>query len=142
VFKGIVLLLGVSHCLAASDPVQEVTSLTARVGNQLIPAFYDGYIYWIGMAGGDRRATIYAPDGHLAFSFDTQNGAVENIAVDTDGSVAIAWQSQKSAGIDLRDRSGTLTRTIQTGRYGTNNPSKQRQPFSIGSKPDSSSGVG
>jgi hypothetical protein len=87
------------------------------VPHQLVPAFYKGYIYWVGLAGDDSQLTIYAPDGHLAFSFETQNGLVQNIAVDTDGSVAIAWQSQKSAGIDFRDSSGTLKRTIQTGRY-------------------------
>ncbi len=117
-FRPIVILVVVSHChLAASDPVREVTSLAARAGNQLVPAFYNGYIYWVGLAGDDSQLTIYAPDGHLAFCFETQNGVVENIALDTDGSVAVAWQSQKSAGIDFRDSAGTLTRTIQTGRY-------------------------
>jgi hypothetical protein len=50
----------------------------------------------------------------------SQNGPVDNIAIDTDGTVAVAWggwASEKSHGIDFRDSSGALTRTIQTGRY-------------------------
>lgn len=117
-FRVMVLLVVFSHCqLAASEPVREVTSLATRVAHQLVPAFHNGYIYWIGLAGGDSQLTIYAPDGHLALSFDTQNGAVENLAIDTDGSLAVAWYSQKGSGIDFRDSSGTLKRTIQTGRY-------------------------
>jgi hypothetical protein len=104
---------------AANDPIREVTSQATRVGNQLVPAFYKGYIYWVGLAGGDSYVTMYAPDGHLALSFVTQSGPVDSIAVDTDGIVAMAWGrwSTKGGGIDFHDSSGTLTRTIQTGRY-------------------------
>jgi hypothetical protein len=121
VFRVIALLGVFSLCgLAGNDPIREVTSQATRVGNQLVPAFYKGYIYWVGLAGADSNVTIYAPDGHLALSFVTENGPVLCIAVDTDGTVAVAWgrwASQKAGGIDFRDSSGTLTRTIQTGRY-------------------------
>jgi hypothetical protein len=115
-------LLGVfSLCtLAANDPVREVTSQATRVGNQLVPAFYKGYIYWVGREGGDNSVTIYAPDGHLAFAFVAQNGPVDSIAIDTDGTVALAWggwASKKGGGIDFRDSSGTLKKTIQTAKY-------------------------
>ena len=110
---GVFSLLG----LAAKDPVREVTSQATRVGNQLVPAFYRGYIYWVGRHGGDRSVTAYAPDGHLAHAFVNQNGPVHTIAIDTDGTVAVAWGSTKGGGIDFRDGSGTVTRTIQTGRY-------------------------
>ena len=118
----IIALLGVfSLCgLAANDPVREVTSQATRTGNQLIPAFYEGYIYWVGLAGDDSHVTIYAPDGHLALSFVTQNGHVASIAVDTGGTVAVAWGrwgSKKGGGIDFRDRYGTFLKTIETGRY-------------------------
>jgi hypothetical protein len=88
-----------------------------RVGNQPVPAFYQGYIYWVGLAGGDSYVTIYAPDGHLALSFETQNGSVQSIAIDTDGTTAVAWgswSSKKAGGIDFRDSSGTFTRTVVT----------------------------
>jgi len=121
VFRLIALLIVFGHCsLAANESIREVTSQATRVGNQLVPAFYQGYIYWVGLAGGDSYVTIYAPDGHLALSFETQNGAVQSIAIDADGTTAVAWgswSSKKAGGIDFRDSSGTLTRTIQTGRY-------------------------
>src|SRR5215813_7400412 len=117
----VIALLGVfSVCgLAANDPVREVTSQATRVAHQLVPAFYKGYVYWVGLAGGDSYVTIYAPDGHLALSFDTENGAVQSVAIDTDGTTAVAsgsWRP-KTGGIDFRDSSGTLTRTIKTGTY-------------------------
>lgn len=115
----VIALLGVFslYFLAANDPVREVTSQATRAEHQLVPAFYKGYIYWIGLAGPGTQVTIYAPDGHLAFSFETQHGTVESLAVDTDGSLAVAWKSEKGGGFDLRDSSGALTKTIQTGRY-------------------------
>lgn len=103
---------------AANDPIREVTSDARIVLFQPIPAFYRGYIYWPGRVDGDQSTlTIYAPDGHLAPYMPKQNGAVQSIAVDTDGTLAIAWGSSKVGGIDVRAPSGTLLRTIQTGRY-------------------------
>jgi hypothetical protein len=70
----IVLLSVFGICgLASDDPLREVTSQATRAGNQRIPAFYQGYIYWVGLGGGGNSVTIYAPDGHLALSFVTQN---------------------------------------------------------------------
>ena len=118
-FRAIAVLGAFSLCgWAASDPVREVTSQAMRVGHQLVPAFYNGYIYWIGRDGGDGAVTIYAPDGHLALAFVTDHGPAEGIAVDTDGTGAVAWWARhKGGGIDLRDRYGVLIRTIQTGTY-------------------------
>ena len=120
-FRLIALLAVLGHCsLSANDPIREVTSQATRVGGQLVPAFYKGYIYWVGLSGSNSSVTIYAPDGHLALSFVTENGPVDSIAVDTDGTVAVAWgrwASKNGGGIDFRDGSGTLIKTIQTGRY-------------------------
>jgi hypothetical protein len=114
----VALLIFVHHALAADNPIREVTSGAARIGNHPIPAHYRGYIYWVGLPDGDHRnLTIYTPDGHPAPYFPTQNGAVQSMAADTDGTLAIAWGSSRVGGIDLRDRSGALLRTIQTGRY-------------------------
>jgi hypothetical protein len=120
-FRFIALLAVLGHCsLAANNPIREVTSQATRADNQLVPAFYKGYIYWVGLSGGNNSVTIYAPDGHLALSFVAENGPVDSIAVDTDGTVAVAWgswASKNGGGIDFRDSSGTLMKTIQTGRY-------------------------
>ena len=117
-FRLIALLVVFSLCgVAANDLVREVTSEATRADHQLVPAFYRGYFYWIGLAGPANQLTIYAPDGHLAFNFQTEIGTVESVAIDTDGTIAVAWKSEKGGGFDLRDRSGALTKTIQTGRY-------------------------
>jgi len=118
VFRLFALLGAFSLCTSAgNDPLREVTSQAARVENQLVPAFYKGYIYWIGLTGPDNQVTIYAPDGHLAFSFQTETGRAEGVAIDTDGSLAVAWGSIEGGGIEFRDNSGTPRKTIQTGRY-------------------------
>jgi len=104
-------------CSAADNPVREVTSQATRAGNRLVPAFHKGYIYWIGLAGPANQVTIYAPDGHLAFSFQTQNGNAESVAVDTDAGMAVAWGTKEGGGIEFRDNSGTLRQTVRTGRY-------------------------
>jgi hypothetical protein len=104
----------VSYAAAANDPVREVTSQAAVVGQQPIPAFYKGYVYW---AGENNPASVYTPDGQPGPYITTPNGPVESIAADTDGTLAIAWGFKLGGGIDLRDPSGALLRTIRTGRY-------------------------
>ena len=65
-FRLIALLVVFSLCgVAANDLVREVTSEATRADHQLVPAFYRGYFYWIGLAGPANQLTIYAPDGHL-----------------------------------------------------------------------------
>jgi len=51
-FRLIALLVVFSLCgVAANDLVREVTSEATRADHQLVPAFYRGYFYWIGLAG-------------------------------------------------------------------------------------------
>ncbi len=101
----------------ANGPVREA-SAPAIVG-RLMPGFYDGYLY---SAEPRNVLTLFAPDGHQLFSLPIAghgNGqvAVESAAVDTDGTLAVAWRDTPNAGIDIRDLSGTLLRSIDTGRY-------------------------
>jgi len=98
---------------AANAPIREVTSEAASVSGMLIPAFYKGYIYW----AGREPLRIYTPDGHPAPYIAMPNGTAQAIAADTDGTLAVAWTTQTSGGIDLHDPSGASVRTIQTGRY-------------------------
>lgn len=119
-FRAVVLLCGFSVCaIAGSGPVREVTSQAERVGNRLSPAFYKGYIYWIGRDGRNGTVTIYAPDDHAPLTFDG-NGPVHSIAIDTDGTVAVAWgrwDSEEGGGVDFRDKYGQLLKTIRTPEY-------------------------
>jgi hypothetical protein len=109
------VLLGIATQFAtgAGSPTREVTSEAAELGGMLIPAYYKGYIYW---AGRDPLG-IYTPDGHPLY-IPTPNGNVQAVAGDTDGALAVAWNTHPGAGvIEIYNRSGALTRTIQTGRY-------------------------
>ena len=99
---------------AANAPIREVTSQAIESSGTLVPGFYKGYIYW---AGRDNPLTIYSPDGLPGPYALTPNGTAEAIAVDTNGTLAVAWHSKSGGGIDLHDASGALVRTIQTGRY-------------------------
>ncbi len=102
--------------LAGNDPIREVTSQARTEGLQPVPAFYQGYFYRI----DNEAVTIFAPDGHLAMAFAEEAGHPRAVAIDTDGTVAVAWgafDSKKDRGIDFRDSSGSVTRTVKTGLY-------------------------
>jgi hypothetical protein len=101
----------------ANAPVQEA-SAPAIVGS-VMPGFYNGYLF---SAEPRHVLTLFAPDGHELFSLPFPgrgNGRVgiESVAVDSDGTLAVAWQDLPNAGIDIRDLSGTLLRSIDTGRF-------------------------
>ncbi|MBZ5610233.1 MAG: hypothetical protein LAP38_18375 [Acidobacteriia bacterium] len=99
-----------------SAPIRE-TSAAAFVTKEM-PGFYNGYLFSC-TAGG--VVTLFAPDGRNLTLVpqnrpDTYVQALF-VAVDSDGTLAISWDSRSHAGIDLRDSSGVLLRSIDTGRY-------------------------
>ena len=112
---------------AESGPVREASSPAIR--GHTLPGFYNGYLYAcdpgpsLSMGLQTRSSvTIFAPDGHMVSTFTIQgrgNGQVLVLAVgiDANGTSAIAWRDLPAAGIDIRDASGNLVRTIDTGRY-------------------------
>jgi hypothetical protein len=121
----IALLLASLPLPAATAPLREVTSQAALVGNQPVPAFYNGYIYYVDDPGNN-YVRLYAPDGHLALATAMQQqkpGPVwtQSVAVDSDGTIAISWVYGKEAGgtaeIDFLDGNGRLTSSIATGTY-------------------------
>src|SRR5204863_3930952 len=93
------------------------------------PGFHNGYLYACEPGPASSRGLhtrssviIFAPDGHMLSTFTIQgrgNGQVLVLAVgiDANGTSAIAWRDLPAAGIDIRDSSGSLVRTIDTGRY-------------------------
>jgi hypothetical protein len=124
-FRALTIGLLAWPCLAATEPLREVTSQAALVGNQPVPAFYNGYIYWVDDPGNN-YVRLYAPDGHLALATGMQQqkpGPVwtQSVAVDSDGTIAISWVYGKEGGgtaqIDFLDGNGRLTSSIATGTY-------------------------
>jgi len=112
-----VLLLLSLRALPADGPIREA-SVPAFVTNHM-PAFYNGYLY---SCEPHNLLTLFAPDGNELFSLPFNgrgNGlvAVESIAIDSDNTLAVGWQDRPNAGIDIRDLSGKLVRTIDTGLY-------------------------
>src|SRR5689334_21802569 len=64
------IMLLLTFCLAgvfAAEPVREVTSQASLVAHQLIPRFYNGYLYYLG-EGRPSQIRLYAPDGHLVLA--------------------------------------------------------------------------
>jgi len=113
-----------SQGLTAAQPTREVTSQAALVSNQLVPAFYNGYIYFVD--DGNNYIRLYSPEGPLTLATGIQQqkpGPVwtQSVAVDTDGTVAISWAYGKEGGgtaeIDLLDGNGRVTSSIATGSY-------------------------
>lgn len=106
------LIVFVQMAIAATPLIREVTS-DATGASGTPPSFFKGYMYW----AGRELFRIYTPDGHQAPPVSPSRGTAEAIAVDTDGTLAIAWNTPAAGGIDIRDSSGALVRTIQTGPY-------------------------
>lgn len=66
--------------------------------------------------------TLFAPDGRLLSTVrpagrGNGNVRVLSVAVDTDGTLAIGWWDEPNMGIEYRDLSGNLIRSIDTGQY-------------------------
>ncbi len=101
----------------ANVPVQEA-SAPAIVGKAM-PGFYNGYLF---SAEPSHVLTLFAPDGHELFSLPIQghgngNIQIKSVAIDSDGTLAVSWVDRPDAGIDIRDLSGTLVRSFNTGRF-------------------------
>jgi hypothetical protein len=123
-FTRLTLALLAWQFLAAAEPIREVTSQAALAGNQLVPAFFNGYIYFVDSP--DNYIRLYAPDGHLTLATGIQQqkpGKVwtQCVAADSDGTVAISWaygmENGGTAEIDFFDANGTLTSSIATGTF-------------------------
>jgi hypothetical protein len=121
----LVCVFSVYPVFAALQLDREISSQAVLVGGAPVPAFYKGYLYWLEPAHGhESYLRLYAPDGRLTLSLETQGNRVASalgIAVDTDGTSAIGWGnppvSESVAGVDLRDQTGKLIRSFETGRY-------------------------
>jgi len=92
------------------------------IGNQLMPGFQNGYLFYIERGS----IQIYSPEGFpmpsLEFKGPNATGAsAMGLAIDTDSSVAVSYglkaQAGYATGIAFFDRNGQSTGFIDTGRY-------------------------
>lgn len=106
--------------MAQIQPVRTVTSVAQRVGNQPVPGFQNGYLYFFD------RATIraYSPEGSVLTTVvqipDAENVRATGLAVDTDGASAIAvayGTSTLAGGIAFYNRYGQPDGFVGTGSY-------------------------
>lgn len=118
------LLLPLVLAAAQNQPVREVISQAMRIGNQLVPGFQSGYMFFLEDGGSIR---LYSPQGLPVLTSVIQipnavstSGA--GLAVDSDGSVAVSAVYKNSAGynrggIVFFGSSGQLVGFVETGRY-------------------------
>jgi hypothetical protein len=91
-----------------SGPVSEA-SAPAIIGT-FMPALYNGYLYSVVQ---NHVVTLFAPNGQCILNLPIEGRgeggvSVESVAIDADGTLAIAWVDEPSAGIDIRDSFGKL----------------------------------
>jgi hypothetical protein len=80
------------------------------------PTFDNGFL----VVYGGSVTVVYSPDGSPFLRLPRpDNGAVWNVAVDTDGTVATvgAYRGHTAGGIAIFDRTGSQTRFIDTSRF-------------------------
>jgi hypothetical protein len=107
--------------MGAMQPVREVNSQAFLTTGQLIPCFYEGYLYYVDLAPRN-HFELYAPDGHFLFDRYIQPdlaAGVLSVAVDSNGTVAVSWYDsyRGRAGIDLLDAAGRPLSSFDTGLY-------------------------
>lgn len=116
------LLLLALTALAQAPPTRQITSQATLVGNQLVPGFQNGYLFFL-EAGSIH---LYSPEGFsmptLALQIpDAAGASAMGLAIDTDRSVAVSYGYKTSvgygSGIAFFDRNGQPTGSVDTGRY-------------------------
>jgi hypothetical protein len=109
----------------AAEPVRETVFEAGQFRWPTIPGFHGSRIYFRDQARHN-RVSLYSTDGKAEATFDTPVSAgalpeVLTLAIDSDGTVAVAWQSasgtKASAGIDYHAATGKLLRSIDTGSF-------------------------
>jgi hypothetical protein len=113
-----IALLGILNLPAWSESGPVLESSAPAIIGRVMPGSYNGYLF---SCEPSHIVTLFAPDGRISTLRVEGRGngrvKVESVAVDSGGTLAIAWLDQPNAGIDIRDSSGNLVRSIDTGRY-------------------------
>jgi len=113
-----IALLAVFGSLAWTQNLPVREALSASIMGPM-PGFYNGYLY---QCQPDDMVTLFAPSGEGILTVPIQGGGdsrveVMSVAIDDDGTLAISRVGLPKIGIDIRDSSGNLIRSIDTGRY-------------------------
>jgi hypothetical protein len=114
------LLLAASCAGFAQSPVREVETGAAVVTSAPLPGLANNHLYFIDMPDHVR---VFSPSGYSSIVVDLdgrgdERSYVQGIAIDSDETIAIAWGTRGGpSGIEIRDGSGTLLRTIDTGLF-------------------------
>jgi hypothetical protein len=107
--------------MAQIQPVRTLTSQAQRLGNQPVPGFQNGYLYFVDHA----TVHAYSPEGFPVLTAVVQIPEVENVwadglAVDTDGTFAIGVSygaSYQFGGIAFYNKYGQPDGFVVTGSY-------------------------
>jgi hypothetical protein len=121
--RTLLLFLPMLAAFAQSQPSLQITSQVRLMGNQPIPGFQNGYLFFL-----ERDVVrLYSPEGFPLFATVVQvpnaigQPSARGLAVDSDGSVAISTIYQTSngfgGGISFFDRNGQPAGFVETGRY-------------------------
>src|SRR5580658_9657316 len=96
--RTLLLFLPALAALAQSQPSRHVTSQARLIGNQPVPGFQNGYLFFL-----ERDVVrLYSPEGFPLFVTVVQvpnaigQPSSQGLAVDTDGSVAVSTIYQNS----------------------------------------------
>jgi hypothetical protein len=116
--RAITLLLAASCVGFAQSPVREVE--TGAVISGPLPGLANNHLYFIDMPDHVR---VFSPNGYSSIAIDLDGRGdepsyLQGIAIDADGTIAVAWGTRWGpSGIEIRDGSGTLLRTFDTGLF-------------------------
>jgi hypothetical protein len=107
--------------IAQIQPVRTVTSQVQRIGNQPIPGFQNGYLYFVDYAS----VRAYSPEGFPVPATvvqipDAEKVWANGLAVDTDGGFAIGVSygaSLQFGGIAFYNKYGQPDGIVATGSY-------------------------
>jgi hypothetical protein len=111
------ILLGLLTILTQAQIISLKESTSASLLSDLVPAFYNGYLYSRTPAN---VLTLFAPDGRQMLTLPLKGGSnisVLSAAVDSDTTVAVAWSDEHKAGIEIRDWLGNQIRSIDAGTF-------------------------
>jgi len=112
------LLLAAFCAGFAQGPVREVE--TGAAVSSALPGLANNHLYFVDMPD---RVRVFSPNGYSSIAIDLdgrgdERSYVDGIAIDSDGTIAIAWATRWGpSGIEIRDGSGTLLRTLDTGLF-------------------------
>jgi hypothetical protein len=117
--RAIALLGIIGACAWSQNSPSPIRGMWAPSMSPRVPGFYNGYLFW---CEPHNFLTLYSPEGSVALTLEIQgrgNGyaSIQSIAIDSDGRLAVGWSDLPDAGIDIRDMSGKIIRSIDTGRY-------------------------